>query len=139
MHKKFYIKAILFWFVLLLLAITNATVREFTYKPLLEPSIGMWAHQLSSVTAIIIFFVAIYLFLKFIKEDYKKIDLLVIGFIWFLMTLLFEVYMNYFVRSLSLQQILYTYYFWKGELWIFVLLSLLLLPMIADKYLKNDK
>ena len=53
--KSFYQYALLFWFVLLALAFVNAAIRETTYKPLLEPYIGYWAHQISSLTEIIFF------------------------------------------------------------------------------------
>lgn len=137
MVSKFYRQVFLFWFVLLLLAFINAIVREITYKPLLEPYIGFWAHQISSVTGICLFFAGIYLFLKHVKTKYGKKELVYAGFLWILMTVIFESIMNYFVRKLDFWQILETYYFWKGETWIFVLLSLIVSPMIADRLIRN--
>lgn len=136
--KKFYKKSILFWFVLLLLALANASIRETTYKPLLAPHIGVWAHQISSVTGILLFFGAIYFLLKRTKEPYAKKDLIRVSCLWIIMTIIFECFMNFFVRKLSVQQVLQTYYFWKGEAWIFVLLSLLISPLIVQKILKRD-
>jgi len=126
----FYKKAIAFWFVLLVLAIVNAIVRETTYKPLLFPYIGMWAHQISSVTGILLFFGGIYLFLRRMKDSYTKNDLVKVGLMWIVMTFLFETFMNVFVRKLSFEQVLQTYYVWQGETWIFVLLSLLVSPVL---------
>jgi hypothetical protein len=51
------------------------------------------------------------------------------------MTFIFEVGMNLWVRNLSLAEIMKTYYFWQGEMWIFVLISLLFLPIAANKLL----
>lgn len=135
--KKFYIKSVAFWLVLLVLAFANATIREMTYKPLLSPYIGMWAHQISSITGILIFFGAIYLFLKRIKDKYSRKDLIVVGFIWIMMTFIFEISMNFFIQKMSLGQIVQTYYFWRGETWIFVLLSLIISPLFADKILRK--
>jgi len=126
----FYKKAIAFWFVLPVLAIVNAIVRETTYKPLLFPYIGMWAHQISSVTGILLFFGGIYLFLRRMKDSYTKNDLVKVGLMWIVMTFLFETFMNVFVRKLSFEQVLQTYYVWQGETWIFVLLSLLVSPVL---------
>jgi len=53
------------------------------------------------------------------------------------MTFIFEIGMNIFLRKLSFEQVLQTYYFWQGETWIFVLLSVLFLPMIIGKILKK--
>lgn len=135
--KPFYKHALLFWFVLLILAISNAVVREMTYKPLLTPYIGLWAHQISSLTGIILFFIAIYLFLKYSKQSRTARDLVLIGLIWIGMTIVFESSMNTFVRRLTFQQVLQTYYFWQGDTWIFVLLSLLISPLIANRLLKR--
>lgn len=135
--RKIYVKAILFWFVLLIIALINATLRELTYKPLLEPYIGIWAHQISSVTAILFFFIAIFFFIRNSKEKFSKKELIIIGSIWVLLTVLFETLMNFFLRKISLIQTLQTYYFWNGETWIFVLISLIVSPLIVRKILKN--
>ncbi len=135
--NKFYFKSFLFWFVLLVTAILNAGIREMTYKPLLTPFIGNWAHQISSLTGIFLFFGVIYLFLKNTKENYNKKSLAVIGVVWFVMTFIFEILMNVFLRKLNFDQVLQTYYFWQGETWIFVLLSILVLPMVIGKILKK--
>ncbi|MCJ7801818.1 MAG: hypothetical protein MUP82_05620, partial [Candidatus Marinimicrobia bacterium] len=96
--KKIYLHAIWFWFVLLFLAILNGIIREATYKPLLEPYIGNWAHQISSITGITLFFIAIYLFLKYTKSDFTKRDLLNIGIMWMAMTIIFEFAFGYYFR-----------------------------------------
>lgn len=131
--KRFYTKVILFWFVLLILALANATIRETTYKPLLAPIIGIWAHQISSLTGIILFFLAIYFFIKNLKVKHSTKDLLFAGILWIVMTVVFESGMNYFIRHLTLQQVIETYYFWKGDTWVFVLLSLVVSPLVASK------
>lgn len=126
--------------MLLVIAIINAFIREITYKPLLTPYIGIWAHQISSLTGILFFFIAIYVFLKNIKTRCSQKDLFYIGLIWLFMTIVFETVMNLFIRHLSFGELLQTYYFWKGETWIFVLLSLIFLPLIIDKVFKlNNK
>ncbi len=134
--KKIYIKSFFFWFVLLVLTLINATIREAGYKPILEPYIGLWAHQISSLTGILLFFIAIYFFLKR-NNNYNKKDLIFMGIIWFVMTIAFETLMNVFMRNLNFKQVLQTYYFWQGEIWVFVLLSLLILPFVVDKILNK--
>jgi hypothetical protein len=131
------IKTTFFWFVLLILAIINALIRETTYKPLLNPYLGIWAHQLSSVTGIVLFYIAINFFLKRNQNKYSRKTLVIIGTYWIFLTLIFETGMNLFIRHLTIEQVLETYYFWKGETWIFVLLSLIISPLIAAKSLKH--
>lgn len=132
----FYKKAFLFWFVLLILAFTNATIRETTYKPILQPYLGIWAHQISSITGIFFFFIAIYYFLKKTRRLYQRKDLINVGAMWILATVIFETFMNIFVRKLSLYQVMQTYYFWRGETWIFVLISLIISPLAIYKKIK---
>ena len=129
--KKIYSKAFLFWFVLLVIAILNAIIRELTYKPLLEPYIGFWAHQISSITGILLFFIAIFFFVKGFKEKNTNKELIFVGLIWIFLTVLFETLMGLFIRDMNLYQVMQTYFFWKGETWIFVLLSLVISPLIA--------
>jgi len=135
--KKIYLHALWFWFVLLFLAIFNAIIREATYKPFLEPYIGNWAHQISSVTGIILFFIAIYLLLKFTKVEYTRHDLLNVGIMWMTMTIIFEFTFGYYVRGSSWNDMIHAYYFWKGELWIFVLISVVVIPQICFRLLKK--
>lgn len=135
--RKIYFKAILFWFVLLIIALINATIRELTYKPLLEPYIGIWAHQISSITAILFFFIAIFFFIRNSKENFSKKQLITMSSIWILLTILFETLMNFFWRKISLIQTLQTYYFWNGETWIFVLISLVISPLIVRRILNK--
>ncbi len=129
--KLKYRPIILFWFCLLILALLNATIREVGYKPLLEPYIGLWAHQLSSLSGIILFFAAIYLFLRRQQRSYTVQELWMMGLVWTGMTLVFELLMNIGLRHLTWSEVARTYYFWQGETWIFVLLSLLVSPIVA--------
>lgn len=137
--KKFYLRVILFWLVLLVLALINAAIRELTYKPLLAPLIGNWAHQISSITGILLFFGAIYWFLKRERQSYQQKDLWVAGLLWLIMTVVFETIMNLFGRGLTFSETLQTYYFWQGETWVFVLLSLVVSPLLANRILKKNK
>lgn len=131
--KSFAAKIVLFWFALLALALFNAAVRELAYKPWLEPHIGTWAHQLSSLTGIALFFSAIYFFVKKSRSSYSPSQLWAMGLVWTALTIAFEVFMNMYVRHLSWQEVLETYYFWQGETWIFVLLAIAVSPAIAGR------
>jgi len=131
--KKFYIKAVLFWLVLLVLAIFNAVVREMTYKPVLEPYLGMWAHQLSSLTGVLLFYLAIRWFLRRVQERYVDRDLMLIGLVWVVLTVVFETGMSLYLRGLSIGDMLQAYYFWKGETWIWVLVALLTMPLLIGR------
>ena len=137
--KQFFVKAFLFWFVLLLIAIANAILREATYEPWLVPYLGMWAHQVSALVAIVAFFGAIYWFLWRVGYWPSTKELVGVGWLWIGMTIGFESWMNLYVRKLSFSQVLETYYLWKGELWPLVLLSLVVSPLVIRLHIINKK
>jgi hypothetical protein len=135
--EKIYYKSLKFWLVLLFIALVNAVIREITYKPLLTPIIGIWAHQISSFTLILMFFIAIYFYIKAQKYSYIQRELLNVGLVWTFLTLIFETSMNIFVRRLTFSEVLGTYNICKGETWGIVLISLVILPLITNKFLKR--
>ena len=124
-----YFKIFLTWLVLLFFAILNAVLREGLYKPFLSFYIGtFWAHQISSPILTLIFFPIIYFFIKHnINGLSVKLSVLT-GLIWCFLTLFFELFMNFYIRHLSLLEVLKTYYIWNGELWVLVLVYLLIAP-----------
>ncbi len=71
--------------------------------------------------------------------DYTKRNLLKIGIMWIVMTIIFEFAFGYYVRGSSWSEMLGAYYFWQGELWIFVLISVVIIPQICFKMLKNRR
>jgi hypothetical protein len=135
MSKRFLIQVILLWFVLLVTALVNAFLREMTYKPLLEPVIGVWAHQISSVMGIALFYVVIYWFLKRQWGSYRRHDVVIVGIMWMVMTIGFETWMNVAIRQLSFTEVVATYALWRGELWPLVLFSLVVSPLIIYRRL----
>jgi len=136
LNSIFFLYSFLFWFVLLALAILNAGIRENTYKRILQPVIGKWAHQISALTAITMFFLAMFVFFSRLSVDYSRSGMWAVGLMWMCMTFVFECVFGRLVRKSSWREILETYYFWKGELWIFVLLSVAVMPRIIYSMLE---
>jgi hypothetical protein len=132
---NFYLKAALFWFVLLAIALINAIIRDMTYIPIIEPYIGTWAHQVGAILVSLVIFAAILLFLRNEKVKHPMGDLISIGLIWVTFTVIFETFLGVVIQQMSIQEVLRAYYFWNGELWIIVLITMILSPIIADKIL----
>lgn len=137
--KKIYKNALLVWLILPFVAILNATIREVTYKPLLEPYIGMWAHQISIIPGIFLFLLVTILFLKNTKAKYNKKDLLNIGLIWFILTILFEFIFGKFIMKKSWEILFLQYNILSGDLWIILLITIIFLPKIAEKIIKRKR
>lgn len=135
--KNFYLKAFLFWFVLLAIALLNAVIRELTYKPALEPYIGAWAHQISAIIASLLFFIAIFFFIRHEKVRHSFGVLLSVGLMWVMLTVIFETLFGLFMQNMSIQEILKAYYFWNGELWILVVITMIISPVVADTIIQT--
>lgn len=131
----FFVYAIFFWFVLLLTAIVNAALREKVLKPLFEPALGKWAHQLSVFTALILMFAMTMVFLRMQSAPYDAGDLWIVGMTWCMMTVIFEFGFG-MARGMRFRELVAMYHFWKGELWLFLVLGLIALPTLANKLLK---
>ena len=130
---NFYLKTALFWFVLLAIALINAIIRDVTYIPVVEPYIGTWAHQIGAILVSLVIFVAVFLFVRNEKVKHTMGDLLSIGLIWVILTVIFETFLGVVIQQMSIREVLRAYYFWNGELWIVVLITMILSPIVADK------
>jgi hypothetical protein len=82
-----------------------------------------------------VIFAAIFLFLRNEKVKHPMGDLISIGLIWVTFTVIFETFLGVVIQQMSIQEVLRAYYFWNGELWIIVLITMILSPIIADKIL----
>ena len=122
MFPEIYLSALGIWFVFLVFAIINATLRErFFFKKLGE----LRSHQLSSLIFIIIIFLITYSWLKLTEFQVSIFQSLLIGFIWFFLTIFFEFFAGRYLFGNSWKRLLNDYNILKGRLWVFVLLSLL--------------
>ena len=113
----------LFWLPMIGLAFINATLRELVLKKHFSE---MRAHQFSTVTLMVI--CGIYGLLIFrIMKIHNAGQALMVGFIWMLLTVLFEVMLGKILKK-SWAQIFEQYNLNRGRLWPVFLLFLLLLP-----------
>lgn len=121
---------ILFWLVLMVLAIGNGALREAA----LSPHMGeLQAHQLSTVLAVIIFTVAVWLFSSYSCPESLR-DALVIGFAWLGMTLCFEFLFGHYVAGHSWSRLLRDYDVLAGRIWPVLLVWITILPALAYRY-----
>lgn len=122
-------KYTLAWIPMIFIAVANGTLRQFVY--------GRWinelaAHQISSITAIIFFFLYT-LVLSGRWPLAKAAQALLIGLIWLVLTVTFEFVFGYFVAGHSLRSLLQDYDVFAGRLWLLVLAALFLMPYATFK------
>jgi len=120
-------KYTLAWIPMILIAIANGTIRQFVY--------GQWvseitAHQISSATAIVLFFLYTLLLSRRWPFD-KSSQAWSVGLIWLVLTIVFEFVFGYFAAGHSLDRLLQDYNMAAGRLWPLVLAALFLMPYVA--------
>ena len=128
--KKVYFYSMLVWILFAILAIINAGAREKIYK---EPLGELPARQLSTVIFIGLMLGVMYLFFIKTKVEYSNSDLIYIGIMWTLGTLIFEFVFGHYVFGNSWEKLFRDYNILKGRIWILVLLTSLIGPRLVGR------
>jgi len=103
-----------------------------------EPTWGvLGAHQIGMSTRIAYIFVFAYFLLRFVKE-YDARDLVHVGILWLVLTLLFE-WVGSFVIGRPVEEILIGWNIFAGYMWPYVLLTYLLSNLIVGAILHPSK
>jgi hypothetical protein len=115
------------WLPMVVLAILNGTLREFTYGKAMSK---LHAHQLSSVTLILMFVVYVW-FLNSKWPLHSLVQAAVVGLIWLALTVLFEFGIGRSISHQSWEQLLQAYNIFDGNLWPLVLAAVAILPTLV--------
>ena len=126
-----YIQAVAIWFLIIPLAIINGGLRENILIKL-----GDMALPLSGIILSICIFVVAYLLIPKIKNC-KQMDYVIFGIIWFVLTNLFDLFM-YISEGGGIKDLLGSYNFLKGNLWILVVITTFLSPIVVSKIRKRS-
>ena len=126
---KIVAKSIGIWLILISAEIIHGLLRAIALVPL----VGEFrSNQIGVFTGSGIILVIAYLTIRWIGARQPR-ELLLVGLIWLLLTVAFEVLFGRFVMSLSWEQITSGYNVLSGELMPLGLLVLFFSPMIAAK------
>lgn len=120
----------LLWFVLVVIAILNGILREWTYGRYITE---LLAHQLSTLTGIMfsgafVYFVHQYWPIASMSQAWK------IGFIWLVATVLFEFGFGHYIAGHSWQRLINDYNIFEGRVWMLFLIWVVLMPVIIYRY-----
>jgi len=115
------------WIPMAFLAVANGFVREKGYRELVGE---LRAHQISTLTGVILFFAYTWL-LSLRWPLASQGQALAIGACWCCFTIAFEIIFGRFVRRYSWRQIGADYNLLKGRLWGLLLVWLFVLPEIV--------
>jgi hypothetical protein len=127
MNPLVYVYALAYWLVLMVIGIVNGILRGLALSPRMTE---LRAHQLSSLTGIIFFSIASFLFVFLVRLNVVLLDLVVVGVLWLSLTIAFEFIFGHYIMKHPWQQLLADYDLRKGRLWSFVLLTILFVPSL---------
>ena len=130
MTPKLCLYALAVWLALVVVAILNGALRNYTYSRV----VGEYAaHVISSVILVLLFLLITYAFLANVKVAYRNFDLLIVGAIWLGLTITFEFLFGHYVAGHSWGRLLSDYDIFKGRVWALVLLAVFLGPLIMGR------
>ena len=124
-----WLKSLVVWLVLLLLAVMNGAFRESVLSPLLGAS---WGHVTS--TALLLVLVMLLAFLSVgwigVRRDSEAIR---VGILWTALVLAFEFFAGHFLFSRSWPDLLADYDILAGRIWVMVPILTLIAPLLAER------
>ena len=128
------LKSLIIWFYFIPIAILNGGLREYV----LVKTIGAeWALPVSGITLSVCIFLITWLLLPRMIKAFTSKDGWLIGIGWALLTIVFE-----FAAGLAggntVSELLAAYNPLSGNLWLLVLLTTLLSPVIVRKVKANN-
>lgn len=132
--KNFHIH-ILLWLTFPFIAIFNATLRELIYK---KPLGDLSAHQISTLTGIIIFAIVFYFIFKKWKIESVK-DAGFVGIIWLALTILFEFGFGHYIMGNPWQKLLHDYNLAEGRVWSLFLVWITIVPFVFYRIFNRNK
>lgn len=135
MEKRFLHEVVLVWLLLALLATANGVVRNAVYKPVVG---DLAAHQISTLIFVAVVFCVTYLFLRREKLPAAR-ELIQVGSIWTLGTVLFEFVFGHFVFGNPWEKLFADYDLRAGRIWLLVLLAIFSAPYLVGRYLEKNK
>ena len=126
------LKYILAWFPMVAIAIAHGVLRESWYGKHVSE---LAAHQISTLTGIILFGVYIWLVVRFWRPASPG-QAIAIGLLWFVMTIAFEFLFGHYVTGHSWQHLFHDYNLLAGRIWLLVLLWVAGAPYLFHRLTK---
>ena len=134
MEAKLFLYALGAWFILVIVAILNGACRNAFFSP----GVGEYAgHIISTIILVCVILVVTYLFLSMIRIDYTVTDLLLVGTLWLVLTVLFDFIFGHYVAGNSWSTLLADYNILKGRVWVLVLIATFIAPLLTGLILRR--
>ncbi len=134
--KTIYKQAIGVWVLMVFVAIINGALRNEVYGPKMNE---LLAHQISTVTGIIMFLIVMYVFFSKTSADYTQKDLITIGAMWLVFTIAFEFIFGHYVAGNPWSRLFEDYNILEGRVWSLLLLTTLVGPFFVGRHILKSR
>lgn len=124
------IRHILFWFVLMLVAVCNGILREATYGKKISE---LTAHQISTVTGILLTGAVVW-FISRVWPLKSPTQAWVVGVSWLIFTVSFEFIFGHYIAGHSWESLLQDYNLLAGRVWLVFLTWVVTMPYIFYRF-----
>jgi hypothetical protein len=128
-------KYLLAWLGLPVIGIVNGTIRQFLYRDALG---DLAAHQLSTVTGILLFGLYIWLLSRWWPLPSARAAITV-GLLWLALTIGFEFIFGHYVVGNSWERLLADYNLLAGRVWVLVLIWITIAPYVFYRLAARGK
>ena len=116
-----------FWLVLSVIGVLNGTLRVYSYGKYMDE---LTAHQLSTVTGIILTGIAVWL-INLRWGIQSSGQALLIGIIWLILTILFEFIFGHYVVGHPWSRLFHDYNLLEGRIWALMLVWITAAPYVV--------
>jgi hypothetical protein len=120
------VRYLLAWLALLVIAVANGALRQFTFGKHMSE---LRAHQLSTFIGAVLIGVLIWLLVRKWPPSSGRQALLV-GLMWLVLTVAFEFFMGLVLAGRPLSQVLHDYNLFAGRVWVLFLVWLAAAPWV---------
>ena len=134
MLSKLYLYAFGIWLIFVVAGILNGVFRELFITPKVGEHPG---HVISTIILICVILVVTYIFISNLKINCTKMDLILIGAFWLILTILFEFGFGHYIVGHSWDRLFADYNILKGRVWSLVLLTTFIAPLLIGYILKR--
>lgn len=114
------------WVPMVFIAIANGLFREKFFANRLKE---LHAHQASTATLMILFGIYTWVVLRIWKPESAR-QAIIIGLIWFVLTVAFEFSFGHYVAGHSWSRLFNDYNLFAGRLWILILIWVAIAPYV---------
>jgi len=124
------VKYALAWIPMVFIAIANGIFRESIIAPYVSE---LRAHQLSTLSGVILMGLFIWLVLRFWKLQSAR-QAITVGLLWVVMTVLFEFIFGHYVIGHSFSSLFQDYNLFAGRVWALFLVWITVLPYLIYRW-----